>query len=151
KAASALNLHELTRDLDLSAFVLFSSMSGTLGTPGQANYAAANAYLDALAEQRRAEGLVATSIAWGPWAEGGMAADEALARRMRAGGVPPMAADAAISALQRALDQDRTAVMVADIDWQRYAPGFTAARPSPLLADLPDARTGARNAQAVAG
>ncbi|MFF9410896.1 type I polyketide synthase, partial [Streptomyces anandii] len=151
KAVSALNLHELTRDLDLSAFVLFSSMSGTLGTPGQANYAAANAYLDALAEQRRAEGLVATSIAWGPWAEGGMAADEALARRMRAGGVPPMVADAAISALQRALDQDRTAVMVADIDWQRYTPGFTAARPSPLLADLPDARTGARNEQAAAG
>ncbi|WP_229865863.1 type I polyketide synthase, partial [Streptomyces naganishii] len=88
---------------------------------------------------------------WGPWAEGGMAADEALARRMRAGGVPPMAADAAISALQRALDQDRTVVMVADIDWQRYAPGFTAARPSPLLADLPEARTGSRYEQATAG
>ncbi|WP_189711611.1 beta-ketoacyl reductase, partial [Streptomyces anandii] len=143
KAASALNLHELTRDLDLSAFVLFSSVSGVWGTAGQANYAAANAYLDALAEQRRAEGLVATSIAWGPWAEGGMAADEALARRMRAGGVPPMATSDAIEALQQALDSDDTVVAVADVDWKRFAPGFAAVRPSPLLVELTEARAAA--------
>ncbi|WP_372515626.1 SDR family NAD(P)-dependent oxidoreductase [Streptantibioticus ferralitis] len=141
KALSALNLHELTRDLDLSAFVLFSSISGTLGSTGQANYAAANAYLDALAEQRRADGLAATSIAWGAWAEGGMAADAELERRMRLGGVPPMAAELAIEALQRALDLDETAVAVADVDWERFAPGFTAVRPSPLLAELPEARS----------
>ncbi|MGW7008956.1 type I polyketide synthase, partial [Streptomyces sp. NPDC054933] len=140
KAVSALNLHELTRDLDLSAFVLFSSISGTLGSTGQANYAAANAYLDALAEQRRADGLVATSVAWGAWAAG-MAADAELERRMRLGGVPPMAADLAIEALQRALDLDETTATVADIDWDRFAPGFTAVRPSPLLAELPEARS----------
>ncbi|GHF52599.1 hypothetical protein GCM10010218_37590 [Streptomyces mashuensis] len=151
KASAAVNLHELTQDLDLSAFVLFSSIAGTLGSAGQANYAAANAFLDALAEQRRAAGLPATSIAWGPWAEGGMAADGALAERMRAGGIPPMAADTAIAALQRVLDGDETVVTVADIDWERFAPGFTAARPSSLLAELVDTDAGAAASGPVGG
>ncbi|WP_432048432.1 type I polyketide synthase, partial [Streptomyces asiaticus] len=156
KADAAANLHELTRDLDLTAFVLFSSFAGTIGAAGQANYAAANAFLDALAERRRAEGLPATSVAWGPWAEGGMAADDALEQRMRRAGVPPMAADLAIAALQRALDLDDTAVTVADIDWERLAPGFTASRPSPLLRELPEVRAaleaeGARTARTAGG
>ncbi|EFL26031.1 modular polyketide synthase [Streptomyces himastatinicus ATCC 53653] len=70
-----------------------------------------------------------------------MAADDALEQRMRRAGVPPMAADLAIAALQRALDLDETTVMVADIDWERLAPGFAVSRPSPLLRDLPEART----------
>ncbi|MFF3020833.1 type I polyketide synthase, partial [Streptomyces sp. NPDC057939] len=149
KATSALNLHELTVEfgIELSAFVLFSSMSGTIGAAGQGNYAAANAYLDALAEQRRAAGLAATSIAWGPWADGGMAADEALEARMRRGGVPPMNADLAITALRQAVGAGEAALTIADFDWTRFAPGFTAVRAGKLLADLPEAEAVTRGAE----
>ncbi|XRQ09183.1 SDR family NAD(P)-dependent oxidoreductase [Actinomadura welshii] len=141
KARAAANLDELTRDRDPAMFVLFSSIVGVLGNGGQANYAAANAYLDALAERRRAEGLAATSVAWGPWADAGLAAGDAmLDDRMRRGGLRPMAPAAAIAALHRAVAADMTAVTVADIDWDPYSRALTAARPSPLIGDLPEVR-----------
>jgi hypothetical protein len=86
KVDGALHLHELTADRKLSFFVLFSSAAAALGAPGQGNYAAANGFLDALAHHRRAQGLAATSLAWGPWQQaGGMVADADAARLARVG------------------------------------------------------------------
>ncbi|HEX4702339.1 MAG TPA: type I polyketide synthase, partial [Pseudonocardiaceae bacterium] len=140
KALAAANLYELTRDLDLSAFVLFASTAGVWGGPGQANYAAANAYLDALAEHARADGRSVTSVSWGPWADAGMADNAAVAERQRRGGIHALDPALALSALQQALDHGDTAVTVAGVDWARYALAFTAVRPSPLLLGIPEAR-----------
>ncbi|NUP39632.1 MAG: SDR family NAD(P)-dependent oxidoreductase, partial [Streptomyces sp.] len=141
KAQAARNLDELTEDHDLAAFVLFSSVAGTIGAPGQGNYAAANAYLDALAQRRRDRGLTATSLAWGPWAEAGMVADgAALEGRVRRGGYTPMPPRLAVAALRQALERDERVLTVADIDWDRFLDAFATARPAPLVADLPDVR-----------
>ncbi|MET9795422.1 type I polyketide synthase [Nocardiopsis alba] len=149
KVASARNLHDLTRDRDLDAFVLFSSFAGTLGGPGQGGYAAANAYLDALARHRRDQGLPATSIAWGAWAGGGLV-DEETAERLRRTGMPAMDPERAVDALIRAVGGDDTAVAVADIDWDLLAGASPMVADSPIVGEIPALRA-RRNSAAAAG
>ncbi|MFF3801525.1 type I polyketide synthase, partial [Streptomyces sp. NPDC002134] len=139
KATAAELLDRYTRDLDLDAFVLFSSVVGTLGRAGQANFGAANAHLDAIAEQRHALGLPATSVAWGPWDADGMASG-GVADQLRRRGLPALAPDLALTALGEAVGRGEPTVTVADIDWARFVPAYTAARPSALISDLADVR-----------
>ncbi|GAA3035701.1 type I polyketide synthase [Actinokineospora globicatena] len=133
KVATAVNLHELTTDLD--AFVLFSSLAGVFGAAGEGNYGPGNAFLDAFAHHRRSLGLPATSIAWGSWDGAGMA-EGAIGDAMTRHGVPRMAPDLALEALRAAIDNNDTAIAIADIRWETFGWFFTATRPSHLLDDL---------------
>ncbi|OON27073.1 hypothetical protein BSA16_33935, partial [Micromonospora sp. Rc5] len=115
KVDGAWALHEATAHLDLSAFVVFSSIAATLGSPGQGNYAAANAFLDALAQHRRAQGLPATSIGWGMWATGGMTAQLSADDRQRLGrlGIAGLTAAEGAALLDAATAGSRAAVVAA--------------------------------------
>ncbi|MFJ3743840.1 type I polyketide synthase [Streptomyces albidoflavus] len=150
KTLGTAHLHELTRDHDVTLFVLFSSIVGVLGNAGQANYAAANAYLDAVAEQRRAEGLPVTSVAWGPWADAGMATADVLTDRMSHDGLAPMDPVTAVAALRAAVAEGVPHATVLDVDWRAYGTAMTAARPSPLVGDLPEVRRALEAAAATA-
>ncbi|WP_461000483.1 type I polyketide synthase [Streptomonospora sediminis] len=141
KAQGAWHLHRLTEDHDLDRFVMFSSVAATWGNAGQANYAAANAYLDALAHHRRSRGLPATTINWGPWGNRGMAAADAVTQRMRRAGMRPLEPEQALEALRTAVESGEAAVTVTDLDMPLFLEHFTAARPSPLLARFADTTT----------
>ncbi len=122
KVRGGWNLHLLTREVPLDFFVLFSSAASLLGSPGQGNYAAGNAFLDALAHHRRALGLPALSINWGPWADVGMAARNGVPASRWAGlGWRPLAPARAVALLDALIPSKTIQTGVLDVDWERYA------------------------------
>ncbi|MER5898246.1 type I polyketide synthase, partial [Streptomyces sp. NPDC001876] len=139
KTEGTVLLDELTADLPLDLFVVFSSIAATWGSGGQSAYAAGNAFLDAWVQHRHDRGLPGTSVAWGPWAGAGMATDPEADRSLRRRGLLPMDPALAVRALAAAVDGRESCVTVADMDWSVFAPAFTSSRPSALLTDLPEA------------
>ncbi|MEU1815979.1 thioester reductase domain-containing protein [Streptomyces roseifaciens] len=154
KADAAWHLHELTRDADLSAFVLFSSAAAVIGGPGQANYAAANAFLDGLAAHRHAHGLPATSLAWGLWEQTtGVSGhlEEADYKRIARSGLLPIAEAAGPALLDAALGLGRAAVVVTPMDLAALRENAAQA---PLVMTAlagPTVRPAARNTDAGPG
>jgi pimaricinolide synthase PimS2 len=149
KAAGAIWLDELTADLDLDAFVLFSSIAATWGSNEHASYAAANAYLDALALDRRARGLPGTTVAWGVWDTRDWGDVDTVVHdkpgsvtpaRLLRQGLSFLNPDRALTALDQALADDEAYLAVADVDWARFAPVFTALRPWRLLDQIPEVK-----------
>jgi myxalamid-type polyketide synthase MxaB len=135
KVLGGWHLHRLTKDLDF--FVMFSSGVGLLGSPGQANYAAANAFLDALAAYRQGSGQPALSIAWGPWEVGMTSRMEQRSRdRVWRIGLRPIRVHQGLGILAGLLSQPRFLVAAVDVDWDRVAAAIPA---SPLWADLAEA------------
>uniref|UniRef100_UPI001F2FEC63 type I polyketide synthase n=1 Tax=Actinokineospora pegani TaxID=2654637 RepID=UPI001F2FEC63 len=148
KVDAALHLHELTRDLDLAAFVLFSSAAGVLGNPGQGNYAAANACLDAIAQHRHGLGLPAVSVAWGYWAEiSGMTEHLGAAdlRRTERTGMVGLTAAEGLALLDAALGVDDACLVAARFDVPALRASAAQGPVPPLLRGLaPAPRPAAR-------
>jgi acyl carrier protein len=138
KMLGAWNLHVLSQDLPLDFFVLFSSASTLLGAQGQANYSAANAFLDSLAWHRRVSGSPALSINWGPWAQGGMAAslDARSKERLNKMGIEVIRSQDGLAALGTLLESNCTQAAVLNADWSRFARQLDGAAPPAILANL---------------
>jgi len=120
KVAGAWHLHKQTQKNGLDFFVLFSSVASLIGAPGQANYVAANTFLDALAHYRRSQGLPALSINWGPWADVGMAARHDVVERAKAKGVDLIPPQQGLEALELLLSQSAAQVGVVPIAWEQF-------------------------------
>ncbi|MEH1102164.1 type I polyketide synthase [Micromonospora sp. CPCC 205561] len=141
KVLGALHLDACLADRELGAFVMFSSISGVWGSAGQCAYGAGNSLLDALAVNRRDRGLPATAVSWTAWGGAhGMAAENVATEQLNRMGLPPVDPEKALVALDRALRRPTPCVTVADVDWSRFHPAFTVARPSPFLGGLPQVR-----------
>ena len=139
KAFGACHLDRLTKDDDLDFFIVSSSVSSLFGSPGQANYATANALLDGLVAQRRAHGLPATGVNFGPWAQGGMASSEAASANIGAQGLIPLEPSAALGALAEVVANGTGQATVIKANWQRAAKVLGGSRPPILDLVLPSA------------
>jgi acyl carrier protein len=129
-------LDRLTRADPLDCFVMFASAAGVLGSAGQSNYAAANAVLDQLAQERRNRGLCALSIDWGAWADVGMAAGRGLSERLAASGMDGLTPVEGITAFERLLQAGPAQVGVLRMDWERYAAQAGVTVPRPFLENV---------------
>ncbi|KYC40369.1 hypothetical protein WA1_26500, partial [Scytonema hofmannii PCC 7110] len=138
KVEGAWNLHLLTQNLSLDYFVMFSSVASLLGSPGQGNYAAANAFLDALAHYRRAQGLPGLSINWSFWANMGMAAglDGINQNRLAAMGMETIAPTQGLQVLEQLLQESSTQVGVIPVNWMQFMQQFTLDTAPPLLTEF---------------
>jgi NADP-dependent 3-hydroxy acid dehydrogenase YdfG len=136
KATGAWLLHEFCANRELDQFVLFSSAAATLGSRGQANYAAANAFLDGLAQLRKASGLPATSIGWGAWAEVGMAARAETVRKAEARGVRAIQPQQGLVALDVLMAARPVHAAVLPVDWHRALEGFASGTEPPILSEI---------------
>jgi len=136
KVAGAWNLHLLTQELKLDYFVLFSSAASVLGATGQGNYAAANAFLDALAHYRRTQGLPGMSINWGPWAEMGMAATDRIGVRLAAQGIEALTPARGLAALGQLLRHPVAQIGVLPIDWPKFLRSIPTGQTPPFLRDV---------------
>jgi short-subunit dehydrogenase/acyl carrier protein len=139
KAFGAHHLDRLTKDDHLDFFIVSSSVSSQFGSPGQSNYATANAFLDGLVAQRRAHGLPATGVNFGPWAQGGMASSEAATANISAQGLVPLEPSAALSALAEVVANGTGQATVIKANWQRAAKVLGSSRPPILDLVLPSA------------
>ncbi|MDA4110886.1 type I polyketide synthase [Mycolicibacterium holsaticum] len=144
KAYGARHLHRMTADDELEFFIVYSSAASVLGSPGQANYVTANALLDGLVADRRAQGLPATCVNWGPWAHGGMATSHAARANLSAQGLIPLEPAAALNALNETIAHGTGQVTVLKANWQRAAKGLGGSRPFILDHLLPSAVTATR-------
>jgi acyl carrier protein len=133
KIEGAWNLDLLTRGQPLDFFVMFSSAAAILGSPGQANYAAANAALDAIAHDRRMRGLPALTLNWGPWSEVGLAARADRGGRLAASGVQSLSPADGAAALARVLGTGAAQICVMPVDWPAWVRNVPAIREIPLL------------------
>ncbi|MGB3311938.1 MAG: type I polyketide synthase [Nodosilinea sp.] len=136
KVQGSWNLHQLTEALPLDWFVLFSSITSVLGSPGQGNYGAANASLDALAQYRRQRGLPALSISWGPWQGAGMATAHQNPAALEQRGMPPLAVADGWGWLGQLLAAPPVHVAIARLDWPRLRRYLPTDRPPAMIAAL---------------